>query len=280
MSVLAVMGSFVMVAMFPEYGLSHDLHAGDWKGLFPHKNIMGRQMVFAILALGFMRPAFMPWSIRWASLAGAGFLLFMSHSATAMASVALCAAAYPVLYLLKVKTKKTLPIWVPFIPLVAVAIVVALANADVFLALLGRNSTLTGRTVIWNTAIEGIGRQPWFGHGFSSFWGRSMAHSHNGYLDILLDIGIVGLLLFAGMLTQTLSRALQLFQRGISVDAKWPVMFLLFFVTYNIAESSVFRQRTFLWIPFVSIAVSLAALFREERSEALEPAATAPEFST
>ncbi len=279
MSLLAVVGSFVMVGFFPEYGLSHDLHVGDWKGLFAHKNIMGRQMAFAIITLAVIRPARMPWSIRWGAIAGAGTLLYMSHSATALASLTICAAAYPLLHLLRVKGKKTLPIWVPFLPLVGVAVVIAVANADTFLAILGRNSSLTGRTSIWKHAIEGISQEPWFGHGFNAFWGRSMSHSHDGYLDLLLDVGIVGLLVFAALLVQTLTRAFRFFQTAESTEAKWPALFVILFMVYNIAESSIFRQRTFLWIPFVAISVSLGAFFQEERSEALQPART-PEFNT
>jgi O-antigen ligase len=76
--------------------------------------------------------------------------------------------------------------------------------------LLGRaeeSDTLSGRAFIWPLVTYFIGQRPWLGYGFESFWNASnielvseeltwgVREAHNGYLDILLSTGIVGLTL-------------------------------------------------------------------------------------
>ena len=75
---------------------------------------------------------------------------------------------------------------------------------------LHRDTGLTGRTHLWSLSLKAVARQPWFGYGFRSFWlgmkGASATlvqqlhwsppSGHNGFLDITLEVGIVGLALF------------------------------------------------------------------------------------
>jgi exopolysaccharide production protein ExoQ len=83
-------------------------------------------------------------------------------------------------------------------------------NATDVLPLLGKEATLTGRTVLWDTAMASFPKHPFLGVGFQSFWqvgnwraeqlwlyshipGKSGFHFHNTYLQILVDLGLVGL---------------------------------------------------------------------------------------
>jgi O-antigen ligase len=70
-------------------------------------------------------------------------------------------------------------------------------------------STLTGRTPVWNQAIEYWGEAPWLGHGFYSGHRLGLpplpgtvAHSNldNTWLETLVDVGVVGTLLLAAFL--------------------------------------------------------------------------------
>jgi O-antigen ligase len=79
------------------------------------------------------------------------------------------------------------------------------------LSLLPLDTTFTGRTEIWEFAVSSLASNPWFGYGFAAFWGNNSivnlvpddqiewaagaAHSHNGYLDNALTLGIPGLAL-------------------------------------------------------------------------------------
>jgi O-antigen ligase len=87
------------------------------------------------------------------------------------------------------------------------------------LGLLGRDATLTGRTDIWK-AVLSFHTNPLIGTGYESFWlgGRidrvgtilgykGIAEAHNGYLQIYLDLGWIGLGLLAAMIMSGYFRA-------------------------------------------------------------------------
>lgn len=95
------------------------------------------------------------------------------------------------------------------------AIVMALASfMDAYgavLSLLGRDATLTGRTDIWK-AVLSFHTNPLIGAGYESFWlgGRiervatilgytGIAEAHNGYLELYLDMGWIGLAFLAAL---------------------------------------------------------------------------------
>jgi O-antigen ligase len=74
---------------------------------------------------------------------------------------------------------------------------------------LGRDATLTDRTLIWDAALKS-GSNPIFGEGFEGYWlsGKGahiidqfhVQYAHSGYVDKYLDTGLIGLFLFAGLL--------------------------------------------------------------------------------
>lgn len=274
LSVIVVLGSCFMAIFIPSYGISQDIHWGAVKGLFPNKNIMGRQMVFAILTLALAEPIAMPTWIRRSCLATAVVLLLLANAATSLVTAIFCALMFPVLYLLRVSKRRTLPLWVPIAPIVVLSLIGAIANYGALAHALGRNATLTGRVPLWNAVIGAIGHRPLLGYGYNIFWKRdsgelakviyaarfAAVHAHDGYLDILLAMGALGLLVFFGGYLTNLFRAIRVFQLGEIRGAKWPLFFLLFFAVFNLTESAILRPMSFLWIPFVSTFVSLALM--------------------
>lgn len=76
--------------------------------------------------------------------------------------------------------------------------------------ILGKDATFTGRVYIWNFIITKIAEKPLLGHGASQFRstfvnsgndfvnnvGFQVGSTHNGLLDLLYSIGIVGLILY------------------------------------------------------------------------------------
>jgi exopolysaccharide production protein ExoQ len=289
MTVVAVFGSYVLIVFFPDYGVSHDLHWGNWKGLFPHKNLLGLYMAFGILLMVFGRPGGLPKWLRIATLLGAIGLLVFSGSATALVSLLVCFALYPLVYLFGLRGKRTLPLWVPMLPLFISAGLFALLNSSRLLELLGRDSTFTGRADLWRIAISAIHDDPWLGHGYSIFWHTvttestgvlisATTHAHDGYLDLCIDLGFVGLLVFVIGFLLFAKRAFTMLSNKSTAASKWPLIFLTLFATYNIAESSLLRTHTFMWIPFVSIYTALALMPSEARVEVTEPEMV-PEYS-
>jgi exopolysaccharide production protein ExoQ len=165
----------------------------------------------------------------------------------------------------------------------------AIRNFDIIAEAAGRSSTLTSRIPMWKEVLNAIGRHPWWGYGYDVFWvewsrdlqkvlyvlsGWRPPHAHNGYLDILLSVGIVGLLIFFGGFITSLWRAGSLFRANESSSAKFALFVLLFLAVLNLGESYILRLMSFFWIPYVTIYVSLALAQVEGRQLATETAAS------
>ena len=79
------------------------------------------------------------------------------------------------------------------------------------LGAVGRDPTLTDRTAIWSIVLS-MHTNPLVGTGYESFWlgprlqkvwqlfGATINESHNGYLEVYLNLGLIGVLLLVGLL--------------------------------------------------------------------------------
>ena len=133
--------------------------------------------------------------------------------------------------------------------------------------LLGRDSTLTGRTDIWPYAITAIGDRPFFGWGYKAFWlddGPVQQyitsdwlpfHAHNGFLELSLDIGIVGTSFFVIGWIAGIWRGVRLVLTSTGAVPLWPLMTLICFVLSNITEATIATYNTFPWVIFLSAFV-------------------------
>jgi O-antigen ligase len=132
------------------------------------------------------------------------------------------------------------------------------------------DSTLTGRTTIWDFAQDEIGRRPLLGWGYQSFWlvpdspsvsdapgwVKKMPNAHNGYYDTMIEMGYVGLLLLLIFLLTTLHAL------GRIADRDWPraqllLTLTLFIILFNFFESLWMRGFEFLWVVFVIVAADI-----------------------
>jgi exopolysaccharide production protein ExoQ len=215
---LAALASVAVVVMTPEIG-KHvwDSHAGLWRGVFGHKNVMGRMMSLAV-ALGTLLLATTS-SLHLLAVMTVGLstlLVVMSGSATAGATTVLAVMIVPVCRWLsrsRLPPHVVVPVTLGGGILFALT-VMALANA--ILSQLGRDLTLSGRTRLWTLAFDEGLHQPLLGAGFRTFWledgpaGKVMGlvswgagnigNGHNGYLDLWLELGLAGVFAYGILL--------------------------------------------------------------------------------
>jgi len=135
-------------------------------------------------------------------------------------------------------------------------------SATIF-ELLGRDATLTNRTEIWS-AISQLKPDPWIDSSYLSFWdinsqialGQywvSLKTAHNGYLEIFLDGGILGLVFLGLMLIDVGRRATRMFVSGTDIGRLTFAIFLVMLI-YNISES-MYARRSPLWFVFLLFSV-------------------------
>ncbi|MES1947457.1 capsular polysaccharide biosynthesis protein [Salinisphaera sp. C84B14] len=262
-----------------------------WTGIARSKNHLGMaaglMMVLWIhgLAIGEVRA--LP-ALAWTAVAA--LTLIMARNATALLCVL---AVLP-------------PLWLFFRPVVSMrrmAVTGALALAATVVTLLfvilvghgiptwrelvgpvatavGRDVTFTGRLEIWRLVYAEVVQHPWLGTGFQAFWLGAggpapwvtqdlyggLWQAHNGYLDVLNELGIPGLLITLGFCVNTVRRGLVLVGRW-PAEASWLIAFTMFLMITNIAESTLFRPIHFLFLLSIHASMALARLRVIDRLE-------------
>ena len=275
---LVVFSSLFMVIFLPHYGVDHGAFFGAWQGAFPQKNMLARAMVLAAAVFYFVRPSAVSW-IRWIGIAASLVLLAASRSVTGVIVLVVMVAALLLFRLARVNVTFVVPLLSGIGTLgIALALLTYPGQSELF-ALVGRNTTLTGRTDLWNAALESILRHPWLGYGFNAFWagmeggsasvilsvGWYVRHSHNGFLDLSLDLGMLGLATFLAGYVVLSKRALQILRRVPGPGSHWCCAFLCLMLLYNLDESSILMQNNIFWILYTSTAVNISTYVRERR---------------
>lgn len=272
-----------------------EIEAGAWRGIFNHKNGLGAIMALAILVewhLPAQTKLSKVWKALW--LCAYAVLLFLSHSATSFVSVGLTILLMFIFKMFRHQYR----VIVPMLLLVTMlsGTVIAL-NATSVTGALGRSADLTGRADLWRWVAIMILNRPFLGYGFSGFWkgaseqsavvetriGWSPVYAHNGYLEIMLSLGIAGLLLFAWFAWTGIRRAVICAKGAGSVQDFWPLAFLIFFLIHNLGECTILWQNSLEWALCVGTVAS-ADPWLQMRLDAASPEDdvtldTAPEYS-
>lgn len=134
----------------------------------------------------------------------------------------------------------------------------------------GRDATLTGRTELWADLWEIILLRPILGQGYGGFWveGHPLLEklwerhlwfpmtAHNGYLSVLLELGVLGL----GILILLIFTAYTRISRALATDYEFARLRMAFFCTLlvqNISESSMINLSDPLWALFLLSVIFL-----------------------
>jgi O-antigen ligase len=91
---------------------------------------------------------------------------------------------------------------------------------------------------------------------FANFGGRVPDSAHNAYLDVWFQLGLVGFLIFVGLLALAFVRSWLLASRRRSIVFAWPALVLLVLIVSAFGESSLLIE--FGWLTFVVCCVKAA----------------------
>jgi len=136
--------------------------------------------------------------------------------------------------------------------------------------ILGKDMTFTGRTTLWLSIIDVIKERPWLGYGYQAFWsgldgpsapvirseGWLTPDAHNGFLDLVLQLGLVGLFVFLCGYIFNFFYYLKCLRNTSGIEFIWPLPFLIFMILSNLPETSLMRANDFFWVLYVAIALS------------------------
>ncbi len=102
-----------------------------------------------------------------------------------------------------------------------------------------------------------------------ALYGWVRDHAHNGYVQVLTELGIVGAVILASTLIIILVRVLKVIRATRLLAAGWPMALFMLFITHNFAEQSMRL------LPMFALAMASAAaarLFVDYRREQAESA--------
>src|SRR2546429_6232185 len=262
LSYVLVIFSVVLIKYYPELSIFYDSWTGvpEYVGATTSKNMLG--IMCLLSGLFYFWDTMGRWGerrdrqsrqllfVNLALIAMTLWLLRLSQSATSQGSLMIGCFIIAVVRSkwAKVNARRV-------IVLIPVGLVAYLALEFVFdfstivAELFGRDPTLHGRTGIWNTVLA-LQPNPLLGAGYQSFWlgGRLAAvwsnldtdflnEAHNGYLEIYLNLGLVGICLLVLFMISSYRTACRQLTTSLNFApltmGLWTVI-----VFYNITESA------------------------------------------
>jgi O-antigen ligase len=270
---IAIVLSLLFGVILRNYGVhtSGDL-AGNWRGIYVHKNVLGAVMslsaiVFFLLAIGIKRNRW----LLWCGFSFSIILLLLSTSKTSLLKVVQLLALILVCRPLRWRYEMMIPGIIALITIGGSLYVWFTTNAETVLGSIGKDATLTGRTDLWPFVWDLIEKRPWLGYGYSGLWlnwdsetayvwraiGWIAPNSHNGFLDLLLQFGILGLSIFLLGFCANLVRALAWVRLSRTPEGFWPMVYMVYTVLSNLTETSVLQQNDLFWVLFVAVTLSI-----------------------
>lgn len=282
---LLLVASVVFVITEPTLGIEQSTQlelVGAWHGLTAQKNAFGSLAAMALLL--WLHAFLTKETASWKAIAGgliAALCLFNSRSSTSIMATAFAA----ILMLMMLRSPPGLRRYMPYLIAVfigtlllySLAVLNLLPGSGVLLspitAITGKDLTFSGRTAIWAIINEHIARSPLIGSGYGAYWVQkpdspSMVmlqrlyfyptEGHNGYLDVINDLGLIGGVCLFAYLIVFLRQGLRLFR----LMRPQGVLYLtLLFVQMigNLSESRWFNSLDF---NFVIMTIATVAMGR------------------
>lgn len=208
--------SYFGVIFMPQYAvhqasdLGEPALAGDWRGVFGHKNLASAVFVFvAFIGIYVTRAGY---AVAGALIGGSSLLFVVfANGKTAnllwlpTLAVSFFAARHGAARAWRIAAMT------PFVALNALGVgSVIFAPVGSLVANLPVDATFTGRTDIWRYALGKLAAHPFLGYGFDAFWNTASvrydadnsaawvagaAHAHNGFVDVAMSMGVPGVAL-------------------------------------------------------------------------------------
>jgi O-antigen ligase len=271
--------SLVVALAIPSYGIAMTNNELSWKGILLHKQYLGRMM--AIGAVFFLLNALNNHKFRWIMWAGCSLavaLVFLSRSKTSLALSLLALLLLPFLKILKQNYKLAVALLMILLLLCGGLAVLVFSNLETIIVdMLGKDMTLNNRVPLWTLCLEKALERPWLGYGYAGFWPSeagfyvftyswasdqkeftdySQFHSHNGFLEIFLQLGFLGLSLLILSLLSVFQRVVKSMLLTKTLESFCIFEYIILMLLFNYTENQTFVSAGTMWSLYVSVALS------------------------
>jgi len=285
---LAAIGSLLLIVFFPRYGLQtrSSVTAGAWEGIFAQKNICGFVMTELLLPAFFVQlKSQCAKFFRNTYIVVVLLMIAMSRSAGSWVICAACIAFVVTMrFLVRMPRKDVAVVLFCLAGVTAIAGVLVYRNLDALLYAMGKDPTLTGRTIIWSSLISSVRKRPLLGYGYAAFWGSlqgesantvivmhwpGMGYAENGVLQLWLELGFVGVLIYMVVFSRAIKDAVYCFMRKPSPAVMWYISSLFYLIVTNIEGGKLLATSD---LGLILSLIAFVGLRREAQHARLDPA--------
>lgn len=271
--------SILLAVGMPSVGTHPE--SGAWRGLFLQKNGCAGSSLFLMLpAMHWKTRGTFERALRGVVILEAILLIIMSQSRTGWGlAIAMILVAATLSLLRRMRSAEAAAVVGTLIGVGVLMLYLGYQYAPRILAFIGKDPTMSQRTVIWQMVSESLMKRPLLGYGFASFWNGGagewvnvvmvthwmQAQSQNGFLDVWLQLGGFGIVLLAACFLQAGRYALPNF-RAPGATQLW-IELVICTLLYNIGESTLMVSHSLSWFLFILASVGLS---RSNAAQTLE----------
>ena len=248
-----------------------------WSGIYSHPNGCGSHM-------GLAAALWIWYAVNYPKQRGLALgiavlsLLILQKTNSAGAKVQLVVYLGFLIYLQFVK--KLPPQWgfvavVLFLILFSIATILITENLETIVVdVLGKDMTFTGRRPIWELLWEKkIKSHLWLGYGYYSFWqpwrglndsgivvmpnGYKVPNAHNGFMELILDLGMIGLVLFLLSYLKTIASTILYMNQSKQPESVLPFLFIMYLIMPALTNNRIVDFHDF-WCYYIFVVVRVA----------------------
>ncbi|KAK0332096.1 hypothetical protein LTR94_026270, partial [Friedmanniomyces endolithicus] len=273
-SLVMAVGSLIMVFAYPKVGVHQFDNAGLWRGLWYEKNQMGLVMVVGAVASAACLAADhlaqngrKPW-IGLAAFALTTRWVIATQSKTSLLCWMLGVGMVGGWWVLR-QGGAAITVCAVWFGVVASAGVAWLWNTDsgAILEALGKDPSLTGRTLIWEALMRKVAERPWTGYGFSAFWGEDsipareirlqtqwpVPSAHNGWIDLLVQLGWPGAVAVGAVMAIAMVMILARINGLGAREGFFSIGYMVVFTALSLSESVLLTHANIPWVLMLAI---------------------------
>lgn len=249
--------SIIIVTIFPEYGMNM---YPSWNGIYSQKNTLGRMMVVGSICSYFYMKIYINTN-RYKFTFGLVTLMLCIINLIFSASMTSIMSLVIILIICKFFKFKNKVISLIFFIFAFISVTIFIVKPQIFATIfefLGKDVNFTGRTDIWNICIDRIRESNFMGYGFFASWDPQymynfqyyksyMTNAHNGILQLALDFGLVGTIVYVCTFTSALVKNSVNFYKNKHMNMGLFCILLYIFIS-NFFESLTIQSFSILWI--------------------------------
>ncbi|WYL97340.1 MAG: O-antigen ligase family protein [Gloeotrichia echinulata IR180] len=274
---IAAFISIVVCILIPSYGIATTNNESVWVGIYSHKQNLGRTMALGctIFVVDILSKDNKRWFIL-SLLVMPISLILLSQSRSSLILMVLSIAILSLYKIAKLQSLSQILVTLIIILIIGSISYIIIDNLEFILVdILDKDVELNGRTPIWMLALEKIKERFWIGYGYSAFWqsdaGKYITNntwlkfsnnppkgwnSHNGFIEMTLQLGIIGLGITIINLLSLIFKSAKLLILTLTVESMWMLEVVVFTIVNNTSSRMTFLSDNLYWVIYVSVTLT------------------------